>query len=133
MMQETRGARTARRAGEQLGVKFRLFAHCPDVALDCVGLIAHAAEIEGPFQYRLRGDFQNRISDILRVHDFESMANEIGVSPGDIIVVQTAPRQQHLMVCVPEGFVHAHAGIGCVVLTPELQNWPVLNHWRDRR
>jgi uncharacterized protein YfaT (DUF1175 family) len=111
-----------------------LHASLPGVALDCVGLIRYSAEIGGAFGYRLRGDFGASGNALLTNEGFFVLANTIAEEgdflPGDIVAVQTAPMQQHLMIWVPGGFVHAHAGLGCVVLMPPPSPWPILNIWR---
>lgn len=132
-MAEQRGERTARRAREQIGVAFRLHAMLPGTALDCVGLVAHAAELSGDFHYQLRGDFEDRICRFLRGRDFLRTGDIGEAAPGDIALALTAPRQQHLMVCVPGGYVHAHAGLGQTVMMPAPSPWPIACIWRDRR
>lgn len=38
--------------------------------------------------------------------------------------------QLHLMIGTRDGIVHAHAGLGRVVLTPGPSPWPLLGAWR---
>jgi hypothetical protein len=132
-MAEQRGERTVRRAIEQIGVAFRLHAMLPGIALDCVGLTAHAAELSGDFHYRLRGDFEDRICRFLISQGFVKAEGIGEAAPGDIALAITAPRQQHLMICVPGGYVHAHAGLGQIVMMPAPAPWPITCIWRDRR
>jgi murein DD-endopeptidase / murein LD-carboxypeptidase len=132
-MAEQRGERTARRAIEQVGVAFRLHAMLPGTALDCVGLTAHAAELFGDFQYQLRGDFEARICRFLTSQGFVKAIGIGEAASGDIALALTAPRQQHLMVCVPGGYVHAHAGLGQIVMMPAPSPWPIACIWQDRR
>ncbi len=127
------GARIVARAVQQIGVPFRLHAALPGTALDCVGLIAHAAEISGTFAYQLRGDFADKTDAHLQNLGFVRLDAGSEFVPGDILMVRTAARQQHLMICVSGGFIHAHAGLGRMVLMPAPSPWPILCGWRDRR
>ncbi len=139
MMAANRGAETcseycgetiAARAASQLGVPFRLHAALPGHALDCVGLTAFAAQLPGPFGYHLRGDFAGTISAYLYRHGFMVLDGDSAHQPGDIILAQTAVRQQHLMISARGGFIHAHAGLGRVVWMPHPAPWPILRAWR---
>ncbi len=50
--------------------------------------------------------------------------------PGDILLVQPGPAQNHLLVIGPDGcLIHAHAGLRRVVSMPGTCPWPVLKHW----
>lgn len=49
---------------------------------------------------------------------------------GDIVLVRAGPGQMHLMIAVPDGHVHAHAGLGAVVDMPGALPWPELARWR---
>jgi murein DD-endopeptidase / murein LD-carboxypeptidase len=120
----------AARAASQLGVPFRLHAALPGQALDCVGLTAYAAQLPGPFIYQLRGGFSDRISDYLCAHGFTALDSIGAVQTGDILLAQTAARQQHLMISARGGFIHAHAGLGRVVWMPRPAPWPILRAWR---
>jgi len=82
-----------------------------------------------PLQYTLR-----RTS----ISDFVTAAAEGGLVPagedmaaGDILVVKPGAAQFHAGIC---GFgnivVHAHAGLGRVVLSPAPLPWPLEHHWR---
>jgi murein DD-endopeptidase / murein LD-carboxypeptidase len=122
-----------RRALAQVGVPFRLHGRCAGEALDCVGLVAVAlGEITGrcdvPMHYTLRGDF----ADVVDRY-FESVGLKKCTEPfadGDIVLVCVAPKQSHLMVRADGGFVHAHAGLRKIVLTPGPPLWPVTGAWR---
>jgi lipoprotein Spr len=50
--------------------------------------------------------------------------------PGDLALVRPGPLQLHLMILVPGGFVHAHAGLRRVVEMPGASPWPVMGWWR---
>jgi murein DD-endopeptidase / murein LD-carboxypeptidase len=132
-----KGERIAKRALQQVGVPFRLRAALPGTALDCVGLVAHAANISGVFEYQLRGDFSTKISEQLERSGFKLLKRDAALLPGDIVLAQTATRQQHLMIftsrATAAGFIHAHAGLGRVVLMPLPSPWPIICAWRHRR
>jgi murein DD-endopeptidase / murein LD-carboxypeptidase len=123
----------ARRALEQIGIPFRLHGRCAGEALDCVGLVAVALgdiaqRCAVPMNYTLRGDFEGVVE-----HYFKSVGMKTCTAPyadGDIVLVRAAPGQFHLMVRAHQGFVHAHAGLRKIVLTPGASLWPVTRAWR---
>ncbi|WP_317617053.1 hypothetical protein [Sphingobium sp. SCG-1] len=49
---------------------------------------------------------------------------------GDVVLVRAGAVQFHLMLKVPGGFVHAHAGLRRVVEMPGEPLWPVVGVWR---
>jgi hypothetical protein len=55
------------------------------------------------------------------------------VEAGDVMMLEVASDQVHLAVRTDAGFVHAHAGIGRVVETPGLPEWPVIGAYRRRK
>lgn len=114
------------RALAHVGVPFR-FKGRSAAGFDCVGLVADAVGIDAPFDYRMRGDFAERIAGCLEAHGFERVDDEL---PGDILLVRAGPSQLHLMIATRTGFVHAHAGLCGVVLSPAPLPWPVLKRWR---
>jgi hypothetical protein len=52
---------------------------------------------------------------------------------GDVMLFEVASDQVHLAVRTDAGFVHAHAGIGRVVETPGIPQWPVISAYRRRK
>jgi hypothetical protein len=48
----------------------------------------------------------------------------------DMMLVRPGALHRHLLILVPGGFVHAHAGLRRVVETPGAPPWPVLRIWR---
>ena len=122
-----------RAARSLIGVPFRLQGRDPAMGLDCVGLVATALDRAGhqgggpPDGYGLRfGD------DALA----RRWARAAGLWPvdraeaGDIIMVRSGALHRHLMILVPGGLIHAHAGLRRVVETPGAAPWPVLHVWR---
>ena len=130
----TAGARLAAAAERLVGTPFRLHGRDPARGLDCVGLVAVALEAVGrpvraPAGYRMR---QSRIDGLVGAAALAGLAEVTeAIAPGDVLLVRPGPAQHHLLVAGANGgFVHAHAGLGRVVLAPALPAWPVERHWR---
>jgi len=128
------GEAIARAAEELVGTPFRLHGRDASTGLDCIGVI-HAAlraagkEVALPNGYQLRSRSISGLNQISRACGFSPAMEP--VRPGDVILVKTAPCQFHFLVSsLCGGFVHAHAGIRRVVLTPPPLSWPILGHWR---
>lgn len=121
------------RARALVGVRFRPQGRGPD-ALDCAGLVLAAFDISAeaaPRDYRLRGEHRQVLEAQLRTH-FRRVPVKT-LRAGDVMILQPGPNQLHLAVRSPDGFVHAHAGIGKVVETPGMPEWPLLSAHRKRR
>jgi cell wall-associated NlpC family hydrolase len=128
------GAALAAAAERLVGLRFRLHGRDAACGLDCVGLVAASlAEIGrpvfAPVGYRLR---QVAIEGFLGAAARSGLAKATGpVEPGDVLLVRPGPAQHHLVIAATTGgFVHAHAGLGRIVLTPAPLEWPVEHHWR---
>jgi cell wall-associated NlpC family hydrolase len=128
------GAALATAAERLIGAPFRLHGRDPVRGLDCVGLVAIALTAIGrpapvPAGYRLR---RARIERILGAAAVVGLAQAEGaIEPGDVLLVRPGPGQHHLVVAAQGGgFIHAHAGLGRVVMTPPPLTWPVARHWR---
>jgi cell wall-associated NlpC family hydrolase len=126
------GERIAAAARGLAGVPFRLHGRSAETGLDCVGLAALAAARGGhvcdpPRHYGLRGG---------QVDLFRQWLIAAGLRPvrkgksGDFVLVHVGPAQWHVMVKVPGGHVHAHAGLRRVVEMPGEPPWPVVGVWR---
>ena len=127
------GRTIAERALLQVGTAFRKNGRLPDVGLDCVGLVGHALALDDiSNDYSLRGDHMARIEDYFRRNFCIVLSPGDAVVPGDIAAVCCAPAQVHLLVRTDQGWVHAHAGLRRVVITPDPLPWPVLSIWRYR-
>jgi murein DD-endopeptidase / murein LD-carboxypeptidase len=121
-------------AKQQIGVTFRLHGRSADVMLDCVGLVQVALQAAGyaaraPTRYALRGDYAVMASDYLAASGLVQQAGKV-IMPGDVLLVQCGPMQNHLMIAVDGGVVHAHAGLRRIVFTPGEIPWPILQIWR---
>lgn len=118
-----------------IGVPFRLHGRDPDSGLDCVGLLAVALARSGssanlPNGYALRSRQRPDLAHWAEAAGFATV-NDGCILPGDIIVTQPAPCQIHLAIAAAAGgLVHAHAGLGRVVLSPAPLPWPVTGQWR---
>lgn len=128
----TFGERIAAEALALVGVPFRLHGQTESSGLDCVGLAALAMQRAGAIPgvlpaYRIRGMGLARVEALLRAAGLKPAADN---RPGDIIVCESGPMQLHLMISTNEGCVHAHAGLGRVVLMPAPGPWPLLGQWR---
>jgi cell wall-associated NlpC family hydrolase len=127
------GAALAAAAERLVGVPFRLHGRDPARGLDCVGLVAAALGEIGrpalvPAGYRLR---QLEVDGFLGAAARSGLAQAAGpIEPGDVLLVRPGPAQHHLVVVAAGGFVHAHAGLGRIVLTPAPLGWPVEHRWR---
>ncbi|MGC1469471.1 MAG: peptidoglycan endopeptidase [Sphingorhabdus sp.] len=125
----------AARAMTQLGTPFRMRGRTPGIALDCIGLALAAL---GPLaktnlpcpNYAMRGDYRSIVCSYFAELPFRALAEGEAACDGDILLASPAPSQLHLLVTANGGWVHAHAGLGRVVFTPEWPNWPILNRWR---
>ena len=128
------GELIAARAVSLVGVPFRLRGRNVDAGLDCIGVVAGALSCTGhafdvPKDYTLRGGHDGRISSFFVNSCFGMVVGE-AMQSGDILSLRPAINQAHLAIITTGGAVHAHAGLGRVVLTPLPLPWPVIGHWR---
>ena len=130
----TPAERFAEQAEQLVGTPFRVHGSVPETGLDCIGLAACALERAGlrpqpPSGYRLRNsDINRHLAAVLRSGFLPTTGK---VARGDILLVRPGASQQHLVIALNEKrFVHAHAGLGRVVIQSGLSGWPVLHHWR---
>lgn len=123
------GADRVARARAMLGVPFRLHGR-DERGLDCVGLAAVTLgrAVPLPQGYGLRSGDGERAQAWLAAAGLVRVDDPV---PGDVALVRPGPLQLHLMIHVPGGFVHAHAGLRRVVESPGACAWPVIGHWRD--
>jgi cell wall-associated NlpC family hydrolase len=117
-----------------LGASFRLRGRDPLTGFDCLGLVLIAlAEIGRPVHLVLDYGLRN-----LEPERFYGLAESAGfirtntsLEPGDVLLLDAGPAQLHLAIVGMEGgIVHAHAGLGRVVMTPFPLPWPVVGQWR---
>jgi len=113
-----------------VGVPFRLHGRDPATGLDCVGLVAEAMRRAGyrpvpPEGYRMRSASPHGLLRFAAASGLTEIADG-----GDVVLAMVNPLQPHLLIRVPDGFVHAHAGIGRVTLMPAPLPWPTTLQWR---
>jgi hypothetical protein len=121
----------AERARALVGTRFRPQGR-GEQGVDCIGLVLAAyglPEGAAPRDYRLRSDRRDELAAGLLRH-FRKVRR---VEAGDVMMLEVASDQVHLAVRTDAGFVHAHAGIGRVVETPGLPEWPVIGAYRRRK
>src|SRR5438309_3504468 len=122
----------ADRARALVGVRFRPQGRSGD-GLDCVGVIIRTFDMDADAarrNYRLRGDHRAELEAGL-LSEFRRVART-QLRLGDVMLMRVADDQLHLGVRTRGGFVHAHAGLGVVVETPGMPDWPVLSAYRKR-
>ena len=134
-MTDDLGTRIAARALSHIGVTFRLHGRNVESGFDCVGLIVDALESVGfsadvPIIYSLRGRFEAQASAFFDRAQFAVIGTGEGAHHGDIYLVKVAANQLHFLIHIGAGFVHAHAGLRRVVVTPGPVPWPVVGQWR---
>ena len=120
----------AARAQALVGTPFRVQGRGVG-GLDCVGVVLATFNIPDDSvrrDYALRGDHLHELQDAIARH-FRSVARTM-LRAGDVLLLEAGARQFHLAVCTGRGFVHAHAGIGRIVETPGLPEWPLLGVYR---
>lgn len=112
-----------------VGTRFRLHGRVAETGLDCVGLVAAAIRGAGysprpPQGYSLRN---------VSVAHWLGHAEQSGLisaeANGDVVLCMANPVQPHLLIVVPGGFVHAHAGLGRVTFLPDPLLWPITMQW----
>ncbi len=130
------GARIAAEALALVGTPFRLRGRDVRTGIDCVGLALLAFGRAGvpvvePPAYQMRGTSRERAEAILRSGQLVPVKTQ---RPGDLVLVESGPMQLHLMIRADEGasrgHVHAHAGLGRVVLMPPSPSSPIIGIWR---
>lgn len=121
------GDRVAAAARELVGVRFRLHGRDAATGLDCVG-VAWAAlrgagvSVGAPEGYALRcGRWTAPVIGLVEAD---------GAAPGDVLLCRVSALQLHVAVRVPDGVVHADAGLRRVVERPGALDWPLVGAWR---
>ena len=128
------GELLAHAAQTLVGTAFRLHGRDPATGLDCVGVLAASLNAAGnhhalPNGYILRNRTLPDLSKTAEQCGLIDAEGECAV--GDVVICRVSPCQFHLAIALgPGGFVHAHAGLRRVVLSPGPLPWPILQHWR---
>ncbi|MBB4860043.1 cell wall-associated NlpC family hydrolase [Novosphingobium chloroacetimidivorans] len=128
------GTEFAKAAEALAGTRFRLHGRDPATGLDCLGLVVAALAATGrsvalprPFGLRRLG-----------LAAADEVAASLGLAvvtgetiAGDVLLAQCSPIQPHLAVALASGrIVHAHAGLGRVVVGSGDPTWTIARHWR---
>ena len=127
-------AALAKAAISLIGVRYRLHGRSVEEGLDCVGLVAAAMIRAGhsavaPQGYTMRQVDCSALALFAPLNGFETVEY---AGEGDLVLVRANPVQPHLLIRVPDGFVHAHAGLRRVVFLPGETPWPIADEWRLR-
>lgn len=117
-----------------VGCQFKLHGRDPAMGIDCVGLVLwackaihrHPPPVE---RYALRN---TRIDQWLPLFDLAGFAKAKGTPiTGDVAMLRPSPGQFHFGITTsPERFVHAHAGLRRVVISPMPQPSDPVGLWR---
>lgn len=127
------GAALATAAEALVGSRYRLHGRDPATGLDCVGLLAAALAAIGrtpalPMAYGLRLRTLPALDGFARACGL-GLTDDSG-RPGDVQLVRVGACQFHLLIAGHAGrFIHAHAGLRRVVVTPGPPGWPVIHRW----
>jgi len=130
----TRAEAVAQAACDLVGTPFRLQGRDPEHGLDCLGVVITSlaradVALALPPDYRPRRRTFAIPEVLLREAGLIPASN--AVHGGDCLLLRTGPAQVHTAVAIDrERIVHAHAGLGRVVLGPLPDSWPVLATWR---
>ena len=121
-----------RRARALVGTRFRPQGRSHEFGLDCLGLIALAADLPPemiPCGYALRIELAEDLLATTMGGRVQRIEPE-EAREGDVLLVRAGLGENHFIVLTASGFVHADARLGRVVETPGPVNWPVRAGWR---
>jgi lipoprotein Spr len=126
------GDRIVAAARALVGTPFRLHGRSPATGVDCVGLALLSARaaglnVEEPPPYRLHAGATPPVE--IWMHAAGFVAPRLACA-GDIVLVRISPLQPHLVIDAGGGVIHAHAGLGRVVIMPMPAEWRELSRWR---
>lgn len=126
----------AERALELVGTRFKLQGR-DRTGVDCLGVVVLVFDLPAdalPDDYRLRGRGFGQVID--QAGQYFRRILPCSCRPGDLLLLAPRDDQVHFAVQTKGGFVHAHAGLRCVVETPGDPDWPVMavfrRHVRER-
>ncbi|MEP2987665.1 MAG: peptidoglycan endopeptidase [Parasphingorhabdus sp.] len=117
------------------GTDFRLHGRDAETGLDCIGLAGlciSAADLQTmvPTGYSMRGGNVEVIIGVMEQAGFEKVCHQSKPLDGDVLLVRVSPVQLHFMIRAYGGYVHAHAGLRKIVLSPGSCPWPILEIFR---
>lgn len=113
-------------------VPFRLHGRDPAIGLDCVGVVwwalrAAGMDLPAPPAYRLRAGERAPVDAWMGANGLVRAGER---RAGDIVLARAGPAQPHFLIDGGHGLIHAHAGLGRIVLMPPPSPWPELGRWR---
>jgi murein DD-endopeptidase / murein LD-carboxypeptidase len=123
----------AARAKALVGTRFRAQGRS-EAGLDCIGVALSTFDIPAESarrDYRLRGNHLPELKS--RLEAYFRRIPKTQLRAGDLMLLAPAGDQLHLGVRTAQGLVHAHVGIGRVVETPGMPEWPLIRVYRRRR
>ena len=118
------------------GVPFRLHGRDPATGLDCVGLVAAALErcgcaVVAPEGYALRALSVAPLLGFAARNGFAALDPLAPGQPGDLLLLRLSAIQAHLAIVLDHHrFVHAHAGLGKVVIGEGALPGETIARWR---
>ena len=118
------------------GTPFRLHGRDPATGLDCVGLVAAALKrcgraVVAPEGYALRALSVAPLLGFAARNGFAAADVAAVAEAGDLILLRLSPIQAHLAIALDgERFVHAHAGLGKVVIGHGALPGETIARWR---
>ncbi len=124
----------AEAARELVGCRFRLRGRDPKTGIDCAGVAICALAAIGrappqmPF-YSLRNLNAGHLLELIPKAGFRRAKGAL--QSGDLIVLTPSPAQYHIAIAdTAARLIHAHAGLGRVVITPAPSPLHIAGHWR---
>ena len=130
------GEAFAAAAAALCGAPFRLHGRHPATGLDCVGLVAVALErcgqtVVAPEGYALRALSVTPLLGFAARNGFAAADVAAVAEAGDLLLLRLSPIQAHLAIALDgERFVHAHAGLGKVVIGHGALPGETIARWR---
>ena len=131
-----RGAELASAPESLLDTPFKLHGRNAQSGVDCVGVLLIALRTLGirivePPSYSLRNICVRRQVAAARYNELEEVSGPISL--GDVLLLKISAVQFHLgIVSRGNTIVHAHAGLGRVVVSSLTDAYVIENHWRIR-
>lgn len=116
------------RARANLGVRFRPQGRDAEHGLDCIGVVTNAFGLAD-----VRRDYPLRwghVEEIERGFDASGFVPCAAAEAGDVLLVRVGHAQLHVVILTYDGYLHADAGLRCVVEVPGRVPWPVVGAWR---
>lgn len=135
-MSRNPGEAFAAAAAVLCGTPFRLHGRHPSTGLDCVGLVAAALEccgrsVEVPEGYALRALSVAPLLGFAARNGFAEVETAAQHEAGDLLLLRPSPIQAHLAIALDrDRFVHAHAGLGKVVIGQGALPGEPIARWR---